>query len=217
MRQWLRFTGTPQPAGNAATAPIGPLPNLRAAMPAIAGRLDGIDGAGVARGFAFNSAALSSAPGVQFHVDGPAGAGTSAGFATAGMSSPAANAEFGITGGHGFQHVIPHAFRDDTTHTLFATGLDTTGGGLRDRQLERTLTFKLPNVEGGYLGVDANGRARGWAFAHSAPAQPINIELYLDGPRNGGGFRSGPMRRTRHRRSRPSRATTASISSSRRT
>jgi hypothetical protein len=186
MRQLLRSTGTPQPAADAASMQIGPLPNLRAALPAVAGRLDGISADGVARGWAFHSAQPGSSIEVRFFVDGPMGSSSGAGSRTANTSWPGVNGAFGISGLHGFEHAIPDSFRDDSKHTLFVYGIDPTSRQ-RHRLLEQQLEFKLPNVKGTLDSIDANGRVRGWAYASQSPWQPISVQLYADGPRNGGG------------------------------
>lgn len=186
MRQLLRSTGSPQPPADAAGMQIGPLPNLRAALPAVAGRLDGISTDGVARGWAFHSAQPNSSIDVRFFVDGPMGSSSGAGSRTANISRPDVNTAFDIQGLHGFEHVIPDTFRDDAKHTLFVYGIDPTSRQ-RHRLLEQQLEFKLPNVKGTLDSIDANGRVRGWAYASQSPWQPISVQLYVDGPRNGGG------------------------------
>jgi hypothetical protein len=97
LRQLLRNTGTAQGSGVA----IGPLPDLRRALPAVAGALETIWSDGVARGWAFHSEQSATSIRVHFYVDGPPGAGTFAGSTTALVPRPDVNADFNISGSHG--------------------------------------------------------------------------------------------------------------------
>jgi hypothetical protein len=174
MRGVLRTTGTPQPAADAAIRQIGPLPDLRKALPAVAGRVDEVRADGVARGWAFHSAQPQTSIQVHFYVDGPSDAGTFAGIATARESRPDVNTFFSITGSHGFEFRIPDIFRDGATHTLFAYGINPTSGGA-NRELQQVLSFNLPKVNGApnvtIVTPSAGARYRwGYGFLLSATA-----------------------------------------------
>lgn len=189
MRQWLRATGSPQPAADAASMQIGPLPDLSRAIPAVGGRLDDVQADGVARGWTFHSGLgwTSTSLGVHFYVDGPAGSGKWAGSSTANVTRGDVNNAYNISGDHGFAYRIPNAFRDDAGHTLYGYGIDPSGPQ-RNVLLDNRVDFKLPNVNGHIDSVaKANGRVLGWAYAAQSPAQSIMVHAYIDGPWKGGG------------------------------
>lgn len=189
MRQWLRGTGTAQPAADAAKNQIGPLPDLSRAIPSVGGTVDNVTADGLARGWAFHSAQAwnGASIGVHFYVDGPAGSGKWGGSTTAGVTRADVNKDYNISGSHGFEHRIPDAFRDDANHTLFAYGIDPTGHQ-RNVLLDNRAVFNLPNVKGTIDSVDpSNGHVLGWAYASQSPAQSIMVHAYVDGPWKGGG------------------------------
>jgi outer membrane protein assembly factor BamB len=188
MRQWLRATGTPQPAADAATSQIGPLPDLSRAIPSVGGRLNDVQPEGVARGWAFHSAQAhrGNPIGVHFYVDGPAGSGKWGGNTTTTVTRTDINNSYGLTGTHGFEYRIPDAFRDDANHTLYAYGIDPSGLQ-RNVLLDNQVLFRLANVQGQVESIDSNGRVLGWAYASQSSWQSITVRAYVDGPQNGGG------------------------------
>ena len=168
MRQWLVNTGTPQAAPLARK--IGPRPNLRAALPAVTGKLESVDASGKARGWAFHSG-TSASIGVTFEIDGLPVVGT-----TANLSRADINSEFLITGQHGFEFQIPNQFHDDQNHVLRAIAVPPPSLGGKARPLG-DIAFKFAAVRGFIDGVSStSGVVSGWAiFRPSA----ISIQVYV--------------------------------------
>jgi serine protease len=188
MRQWLRATGTAQPAADAASSQVGPLPDLSRAIPSVGGRLNDVRPEGVARGWAFHSAQAhrGNAIGVHFYVDGPSGSGAWGGSATTTVTRTDINSGYSLTGTHGFEHRIPDAFRDDANHSLYAYGIDPSGLQ-RNVLLDNQVLFRLANVQGQVESIDGNGRVLGWAYAAQSSWQSITVRAYVDGAYNSGG------------------------------
>jgi RHS repeat-associated protein len=91
------------------------------------GWFDGIDGFGVATGWACDADNHASALEVRFYVDGPIGTGTLAGSTTANISRNLGS-NCGGTSTHGFSFTIPDSLRNGTQRTLYAYGVNIGGG-----------------------------------------------------------------------------------------
>jgi hypothetical protein len=65
---------------------------------------------------------------VHFYIDGPAGSGIYIDQTLANIPRPDVNTVTGYPGDHGFSYFIPDQYRDGLTHTIYAYGIDITGG-----------------------------------------------------------------------------------------
>jgi hypothetical protein len=65
---------------------------------------------------------------VHFYIDGLAGVGTYVGQTLANIPRPDVNTVTGYPGDHGFSYFIPDQYRDGLNHTIYAYGIDLTGG-----------------------------------------------------------------------------------------
>lgn len=81
---------------------------------------------------------------VHFYIDGPVGTGTIVGSATANIPRPDVNTQTGHPGNHGYEFPIPSTYFDGANHTIYAYGIDTTGG-TNPLLTNSPLTFNFPS------------------------------------------------------------------------
>lgn len=96
------------------------------------GWLDGIDGEGVASGWACDADDFGLGLVIHFYADGPAGSGTFAGWTVASEGREQAVGD--LCGGnrfHGYAFLVPDSLRDNDAHTLYAYALNVGGGDNR--------------------------------------------------------------------------------------
>jgi hypothetical protein len=86
---------------------------------------------GVIRGWSYDPNTSSSSNNVHIYIDGPAGGGGTllSGFATNVLRSDV-NSSFGITGNHGFEYIIPAAYRNGVSHSIYVYGIDTSNAAI---------------------------------------------------------------------------------------
>jgi hypothetical protein len=113
---WDDFSFTPNPDPPQTSSPIGYQDSVNA------------NGSGNAAGWSLDPDNPSQSNTVHFYIDGPAGSGTFIGSIVANIPRPDVNQTTGYPGNHGYNFPIPNQYRDGRQHTLYAYGIDITGG-----------------------------------------------------------------------------------------
>ncbi|MBX4187217.1 MAG: right-handed parallel beta-helix repeat-containing protein, partial [Candidatus Doudnabacteria bacterium] len=89
------------------------------------GTFDGVRTDGITLyGWSYDPDANTSPINVQIFVNGPVGTGTLIGTVSTTFTRTDVNSNFGITGTHGFELVIPTQYRDGAAHNYYAYGID---------------------------------------------------------------------------------------------
>jgi hypothetical protein len=80
-------------------------------------------------GWAGDPDAPSSEIMVHVYVNGPAGVGTQLATVSTNIYRPDVNAQFGVTGNHGFGGPVPEFLKDGTPHSIYVYAIDSGGNG----------------------------------------------------------------------------------------
>ena len=97
-------------------------------------------------GWAFDPDRSWESINVHIYVDGGAGSGASSFAVTANRPRPDVNLAYNVTGNHGFVWDLPGSLKDGNTHTLYAYGIDLSGGGPNPDLSASPRSFRCSNV-----------------------------------------------------------------------
>ncbi len=144
-------------------------------------------------GWAFDPDESSKSIVVEIYANGPQGIGTRIfSGATTGLR-PDVNAQYGITGNHGFTISTPQSLKDGNTHEIWVYAQDSTTNVntlFDNRKFLNTASCVPPtnHAPTGVLDVANCEIIGGWSVDMDTPNTPGLVDLYYDGPAGSGTF-----------------------------
>ncbi len=142
------------------------------------GVVDGVNGAGVVHGWAFDRDSPGQGTRLHIYVDGKHAGSTVTQFARGDV-----NRAFGVPGNNGYRWNIPNQYRDGNVHSLAVYAIDPQRIQ-NTRLVGATTSFRMPALhapQGVVDGVSNSGVLHGWAFDRDSPGQSTRLHIYIDG------------------------------------
>lgn len=177
-------TSPPGPMDPSGPSPTEPAGDVEPQSPR--GFVDRVDNSGVVSGWAFDPNSPGYALNLHVYVDGPAGQGQMLPVVQrAQYARPDVNQATGYEGDHGFTFQLPRSLRDGVNHAVYIYGIDTGDSPnilLPGSPVDVLINGGDATPEGHVDNVSENGNVVGWSFDPSEPAQPVELEFYVDAP-----------------------------------